>query len=210
MPGLIRVGVVDDHPSILAAVTAAVDEANDLVLAGTGRTLNDALLLLPQVDVLLCDVQLEGRAEGIRVLEVAHEQRPSAAVLLLSGHGHPSVIRAAVERGAAGYLDKSADVEAIIDAIRTVATGGTVFRAADLAASRAMPRRPSDRELQVIGAVVSGRTNTEVATELGVSEKTVETHLHRLFDRYGLMSRTELAVLALEERWVTGSGGGPA
>ena len=61
-----------------------------------------------------------------------------------------------------------------------------------------------------IAAVVSGRTNAEVATELGVSEKTVETHLHRLFDRYGVMSRTELAVLAVEERWVSGSGGGPA
>jgi DNA-binding NarL/FixJ family response regulator len=210
MPGSIRVGVVDDHPSVLAAVTVAVEAADDLVLSGTGRTLDDALLLLPQVDVLLCDVELEGHAEGIRLLEAAHEHRSAAAVLLLSGHGHPSVVRAAVERGAAGYLDKSVEVEAIIDAIRTVAAGGTVFRAADLAASRAMPRRPSNRELEVIAAVVSGRTNTEIATALGVSEKTVETHLHRLFDRYGLMSRTELAVLGVEERWVTGSGGGPA
>jgi len=210
MPGPIRVGVVDDHPSILAAVTAAVGDADDLVLAGTGRTLDDALLLLPQVDVLLCDVQLEGQAEGIRVLEAAREQRPSAVVLLLSGHGHPSVVRAAVERGAAGYLDKSTEVGAIMDAVRTVAAGGTVFRAADLAAARAMPRRPSKRELQVISAVVSGRTNAEIAAALGVSDKTVETHLHRLFDRYGLMSRTELAVLAVEERWVGGSGDGPA
>ena len=58
--------------------------------------------------------------------------------------------------------------------------------------------------------MVNGRTNAEVATELGVSEKTVETHLHRLFDRYGLMSRTELAVLAVEERWASGSEGGQA
>jgi DNA-binding NarL/FixJ family response regulator len=210
MPGPIRVGVVDDHPSILAAVTAAVDEADDLVLTGTGRTLSDALLLLPRTDVLLCDVELEGHAEGIRVLEAAHEQQSSASVLLLSGHGHPSVVRAAVERGAAGYLDKTVEVAAIIDAIRTVAVGGTVFRATDLAAARATPRRPSERELQVIAAVVSGRTNAEVATELGVSEKTVETHLHRLFDRYGLMSRTELAVLAVEERWASGSDGGQA
>src|SRR5918995_1100800 len=150
MPGPIRVGVVDDHPSILAAVSAAVDAADDLVLSGTGRILGDALRLLPQVDVLLCDVELEGHAEGIRVLEAARDLRPSAAVLLLSGHGHPSVIRAALERGAAGYLDKSVEVGVIIDAIRTVAAGGTVFRAADLAASRATPRRPSDRELEVI------------------------------------------------------------
>jgi two-component system response regulator DevR len=207
MAGPIRVGVVDDHPSILAAVAAAVDAEDDLVLAGTGRTLGDAIALLPTSDVLVCDVQLDGQADGIRVVEAARETDASAAVLLLSGHGHPSVIRAAVERGAAGYLDKSVEVGTIIDAIRTVAAGGTVFRAADLAASRETPRPPSKRELQVVAGVVAGKTNAEIAAELGLSEKTVETHLHRLFDRYGVMSRTELAVLAMHERWApTGPG----
>jgi two-component system response regulator DesR len=129
-------------------------------------------------------------------------------VLLLSGFGHQSVLRAAVERGAAGYLDKGAEVGEIVDAIRVVAAGGTVFRAADLAASRAAPRRPSDREIEVIVAVAAGATNAEVAAGLGLSEKTVESHLHRLFDRYGLLSRTELAVLAMNEGWVAEPRGG--
>ena len=90
---------------------------------------------------------------------------------------------------------------AIVDAIRTVAAGGTVFRAADLDAARDAPRRPTGRELDVIARVVAGSTNAEIAAELGLSEKTVETHLHRLFDRYGLLSRTELAVLAIDEGW---------
>jgi len=206
----IRVGVVDDHPTILAAIAAAVDAADDLVLSGTGRTLNDAIALLPRSDVLLCDVQLEGPADGIRVLEAARDTAVSSAVLLLSGHGHASIVRAAIERGAAGYLDKGAEVATILDAVRTVAAGGTVFRAADLAASRAVPRPPSERELQVIAGVVRGHTNAEIAGGLGLSEKTVETHLHRLFDRYGLLSRTELAVFAVDERWVTRSGSAPS
>ena len=53
----------------------------------------------------------------------------------------------------------------------------------------------------MIARVVAGSTNAEIAVELGLSEKTVETHLHRLFDRYGLLSRTELAVLAIDEGW---------
>jgi DNA-binding NarL/FixJ family response regulator len=206
MAAPIRVGIVDDHPSILAAIAAAVDAANDLVLAGTGRTLTDAIALLPMADVLLCDVQLDGQADGIRVLEAARDMAASGVVLLMSGHGHPSVVRAAVERGAAGYLDKTAEVGTIVDAVRTVAAGGTVFRAADLAAARATPRPPSERELQVIDGVVRGQTNAEIAGRLGLSEKTVETHLHRLFDRYGLLSRTELALLAVDERWVSRSG----
>src|SRR6186997_1844517 len=67
----VRVGVVDDHPSIVAAISGAVGAAPDLTLAGTGRSLSDAVGLLDQVDVLLCDVQLEGRAEGLRLLEAA-------------------------------------------------------------------------------------------------------------------------------------------
>ena len=143
------------------------------------------------------------------MLEVARGTPNPPAVLLLSGFGHASVVRAAIDRGAAGYLDKGAEVDAIVDAIRTVAGGGTVFRASDLAASREAPRRPSDREIEVIAGVVAGSTNAEVATALGLSEKTVESHLHRLFDRYGVLSRTELAVLAIDEGWVPDPRGAP-
>jgi DNA-binding NarL/FixJ family response regulator len=198
----IRVAVVDDHPSIVAAVSDAIAAADDLVLTGSGRTLEDAVELLPRVDVLVCDVQLTGRAEGLQVVELARRAPNPPAVLLLSGFGHASVVRAAIERGAAGYLDKGVEIPAIVEAIRTVAGGGTVFRASDLAASHEAPRRPSDREIQVIRGVVAGSTNGEVATALGLSEKTVESHLHRLFDRYGVLSRTELAVLAIDEGWV--------
>ena len=198
----IRVAVVDDHPSIVAAVSDAVGAADDLELVGSGRSLEDAVALIARVDVLVCDVQLDGRAEGLRVLEVARSAPNPPAVLLLSGFGHASVVRAAIERGASGYLDKGAEVDAIVEAIRTVASGGTVFRASDLAASHEAPRRPSDREIEVIAGVVAGSTNGEIAAALGLSEKTVESHLHRLFDRYGVLSRTELAVLAIDEGWV--------
>jgi DNA-binding NarL/FixJ family response regulator len=203
----IRVAIVDDHPSIVAAVSDAVAATDDLVLAGSGRTLGEGVDLIARVDVLVCDVQLDGRAEGLRLLEVARGTPNPPAVLLLSGFGHASVIRAAIDRGAAGYLDKGAEMTEIVDAIRTIAAGGTVFRAADLQSSRQAPRRPSNREIEVIAAVVAGSTNAEVAASLGLSEKTVESHLHRLFDRYGVLSRTELAVLAVNEGWMQDSKG---
>lgn len=202
----IRVAIVDDHPSIVAALTAAIGAAGDLVLIGSGRTLTDAIDLAARVDVLVCDVQLDGGAEGLRLLEAT--RHGSARVLLLSGFGHSSVIRAAIERGAAGYLDKGVEVEVIVAAIRTIAAGGTAFRSADPQAWQAAPRRPSDREIEVITGVVAGSTNGEVAARLGLSEKTIESHLHRLFDRYGVLSRTELAVLAMNEGWVTDPRGG--
>jgi DNA-binding NarL/FixJ family response regulator len=203
----IRVGIVDDHPTVLAALTGAIEATDDLALVGTARTTDDALRLAADIDVLVCDVQLDGHAEGLRILEVLHDPGTAArsfrppAVIMLSGFQQPSLVRAAIERGAAGFLDKSADLDAILAAVRTVAAGGTVYTAAALHLSRTARRRPSDRELEVIDLVIGGSTNAEVATALGLSERTVESHLRRLFDRYGLLSRVELAVLALDEGW---------
>jgi DNA-binding NarL/FixJ family response regulator len=198
-----RVGIVDDHPAITAAVGKAVLSAPDLDLVGVARTLADGLALAAAVDVLICDVQLDGRAEGLSLLETVHRGARPPAVIVLSGYGQTSIVRAAIERGAAGYLDKGAEVATIVEAIRTVAAGGVVFTAAQLRSAGTAPRRPSDRELQVIDRVTAGATNAEIGLGLGLSEKTIESHLRRLFDRYGVLSRTELAVLALQEGWVS-------
>jgi DNA-binding NarL/FixJ family response regulator len=202
----IRVVLVDDHPAIIDAISAAVRAAPDLALAGTARSLDDARSLITgprgvTPDVVISDVQLAGEAEGLRLLEAVEPGGP--AVLLLSSFDQPPLIRTAFERGAAGYLLKTSEVSEILDAIRTVAGGGTAFSASMLRTIRSAPRRPSDREIEVLTLVCGGASNDEVGARLGVTEKTVESHLRRLFDRYGVLSRTELAVLALREGWVT-------
>ncbi len=201
----IRILLVDDHPAILDAIAAAVRAAPDLALAGTARTLDEALALVTgprsvTADVVVSDVQLAGEAEGLRLLESVGPGGP--AVLLLSSFDQPPLIRTAFERGAAGYLLKTSEVSEILDAIRTAAGGGTAFSASMLRAVRTAPRRPSDREIEVLTAVCAGASNDEIGAQLGVTEKTVESHLRRLFDRYGVLSRTELAVLAMREGWV--------
>jgi DNA-binding NarL/FixJ family response regulator len=75
-----------------------------------------------------------------------------------------------------------------------------------LRAIRSAPRRPSERELEVLALVCGGASNDEIGSSLGVTEKTVESHLRRLFDRYAVLSRTELAVLSLREGWVVEKG----
>jgi DNA-binding NarL/FixJ family response regulator len=83
-----------------------------------------------------------------------------------------------------------------------VAGGATTFSASTLQRISWAPRRPSRREIQVIELVAAGAGNEDIATGLVLSLKTVESHLRRLFNRYGVMNRTELAVLALREGWV--------
>jgi DNA-binding NarL/FixJ family response regulator len=203
---VIRLVVVDDHPAIAAALAAATVERDDVTLVGTATTAVDALELVARTvpDVVVCDLWLDGEPAGLDVLAALttgpRHDRPR--VLVLSGFDQPSFLRAAFEGGAAGYLSKATAVPAILDAVAAVARGETRFPAVTLRALREAPRRPSAREMGAIKLLARGASNDEIAAGLGISVKTVESHLRRLFGRYGVLSRTELAMLAVREGWL--------
>ena len=206
---MIRLAVVDDHPAIAAALEAAIRDRDDIELVGTTTSAASAADLVERTapDVVLCDLWLDGEPGGLDVLAslTAAEKRGARdgpRVLVLSGFDQPSFLRAAFEGGAAGYLSKSSPVEAIVDAILAVARGETTFPAVTLRALRDAPRRPSAREMGAIRLLARGASNDEIAVGLGISIKTVESHLRRLFGRYGVLSRTELAMLAVREGWL--------
>jgi DNA-binding NarL/FixJ family response regulator len=205
---VIRLVVIDDHPAIAAAIDAAIRERPelgiDLVGAATSTTEGLALAAELRPDVVVCDLWLDGAPTGLDALATLTRPDRGAPtrVLVLSGLDQPSFLRAAFEGGAAGYLSKASPVEAIVDTIGTVARGGTAFPAMTLRALREAPRRPSERELGAIRRVARGASNDEIAAGLGISIKTVESHLRRLFGRYGVLSRTELAMLAVREGWL--------
>lgn len=90
----------------------------------------------------------------------------------------------------------------IVAAICSVAAGGTAFTAAAIEDARDAPRPPSDRELQVIWLVAAGHSNDEIGARLGLTEKSVESHLRRLFGRYAVVSRTELSLTAVRQGWI--------
>lgn len=200
---VIRLAIVDDHPAILDAIAPRVDAARDIELVGVARDAESAAALIGSAhpDIVLSDVQLEGPVGGLELL--ARFGRTGHPVfVMLSAFDTPSLVRAAFERGAAGYLLKSAEVDDVLEAVRTVAAGGTAFSADALRSVRTALRRPSDRELQVLRLVATGASNGEIGLHLALSEKTVESHLRRMFDRYDVLSRTELALLAVRERWI--------
>lgn len=208
----IRLAIVDDHPAIARAIEAAIhDEAQrgagqpPIQLVGTARTVEAGIELVQgraaaAPTVALCDVQLEAGIDGLGV--VAAARQAGCRAIVLTSFDRASLMRAAFERGAAGFLDKSADVDEILQAVRVVAAGGTAFSAHALDAARSTPRVPSDREVAVLRMLAGGASSDEIGARLGISTRTVESHLRRMFDRYGVVSRTELAVLALREAWV--------
>ena len=211
----IALAVVDDHPAIALAIEATIAPESPepgrrpIRIVGTARRVAEALSLIDnpdgRPDVLLCDIQLEAGVDGLQVVAAAHEAGVRAIVL--TSFDRSSLMREAFERGASGFLHKTTEVSEILDAVRTVADGGTAFSAATLDAARYAPRPPSAREIEVLAQIQRGATSDEIGARLGISARTVESHVRRLFDRYGVVSRAELAVLAVTEGWIEAGRG---
>lgn len=214
-PEPIRLAIVDDHPAIALAIEAAIaaeppppEDEPEIRIAGTARTPEDGIALVSRSardapdapDVVLCDIQLRAGTDGLEVIAAA--VAAGCRVIVLTSFDRSSLMRAAFERGASGFLNKGAELAVILRAVRAVAGGGTAFSAATLDAARYSARPPSDREVGVLRELQRGATSDEIGVRLGISARTVESHLRRLFDRYGVVSRTELAVLALREGWI--------
>ena len=196
---LIRVAIVDDHPVVRDGIGALLAAQPELEIVGSGASVEEAIELIGRVavDVLLLDIRL-GSDSGLRYLREAADATPMPAVVMLSAYDYPQYVDAALRLGAAGFVVKSAPLEELVDAIRRAASGGLAF------AVRPRDRRAhvSPRELDVVRLVVEGRSNDEIGAELGIGVKTVETHLRRLFERFTVASRTELAARALREGWL--------
>ena len=193
----IRLGIVDDHPLLGQGVASLLAREADIDVIGVGSSLADAAAFLDRTDppdVMLLDVKL-GPESGLDLLPGA--QGAATAIIVLTAHDYAPYLAASHRLGAAGFVVKTAPFAALLDAIRRVAAGGLAF-----------DRRPqaemslTARERSVVALVLDGRTNDEIASALGITTRTVEAHLARLFERLGIASRTELATRALREGWL--------
>jgi DNA-binding NarL/FixJ family response regulator len=194
---VIRVAVVDDHPLVREGTAAIVDRAEDMEIAGVAGSLDELRPVLRDgsVQVLLLDLRL-GTESGFDLLRGSSDG-PMPAVVVLTSYDYPQYADAALRLGAAGFVVKTAPTAELLDAVRRAAAGGLHFGV-----------RPgngvtlSARELEVLRLVVDGASNDEIGARLGISARTAESHLRRLFERFGVASRTELAARALREGWL--------
>jgi DNA-binding NarL/FixJ family response regulator len=192
----IRVAIVDDHPVVREGTAALLATVPGLCIAGKAGSLEEAAPLLDPaaVDVLLLDIRL-GSQSGLTVLG---QGRNLPAIVVLTAYDYPQYAAAALRLGAAGFVLKTAPIAELVEAIRKAAAGGLAFGIRPAGMATAL----TGREREVVALVVEGRSNDEIGATLGITSKTVEAHLRRLFERLGLQSRTELATRALREGWL--------
>ncbi len=197
---VIVLGIVEDHPIVAAGTAQVLGSAQGLRVAWTASDIEEARDRISQtdVDVVVVDIRL-GPDSGLDLLREAASRDPAVrarpAFVVLTGFDYPQYRVAAARLGAAALVTKMAPIEELVAAIHRAAAGSH-----DVAP--AAPPYPTDRDLDVVRLVAEGRTNAEIAGALGVSEKTIEGRLARLFDRFDVASRTELATRAIGEGWL--------
>ncbi|MBA8821563.1 DNA-binding response regulator [Ochrobactrum sp. P6BS-III] len=201
----IRVLLVDNHPLVLDGLRAVLETYDDIEIAGAASNARLALETAQTVkpDVVLMDINMP-LLNGIDAIELFKRQLPATRILMLSMHDSREYISTSIMRGASGYVLKDVSTSEIVAAIHAVASGGTYFSSgvseALLDNAEKKAEGLSSRENDVLVLVAEGSSNREIASTLGISEATVETHRKNIKKKLGIASTAGLTRYAIENR----------
>ncbi len=213
MTAPIRVLIVDDHPMVAEGIQSILENYDDIEVVGTlcdgQAAVDEAPALAP--DVILMDLNMP-RLGGLSATEILLERVPCARILILSMHGGQEYIASALSHGAMGYVLKDVPTEEIKQAIDTVARGE---RYLCTGAKGSLEPEDNDgreqltgREQTILLQLAQGKSNKQVAEDLDISVRTVETHRKNIKRKLGISSTAGLTRYALEHGVLQGTGVG--
>ena len=204
---MIDVILCDDHALIRRGIRDTLSDATDIRVVGEAGDYGElrALMRSQRCDVLLLDINLPGRS-GLDALHALQDEGATVKVLIVSMYPEDQYAIRALRGGAAGYVNKGGDPQLIVQAVRTVAQGRkyvTPEIAQMLVESLTAPvvenphERLSDRELQTLVLIASGKRLADIANDLMLSPKTVSVYRARVLEKLGLSNNSELTVYAI-------------
>ncbi len=208
----IKVLIVDDHPVVRSGLRAMFDHTFVLTVAetGSGREAID-LAIQAEPDVVLMDVRMPDM-DGFEITRTIMDGEDPPRVLILTSFESDDYLRRAVQSGASGYLLKGLPRDELLDSVRAVGKGQTVFDAAKMvnliysldgsgriADGIGSVTSLSDREVMVLRLVAIGRTNAEIAGELSFSVGTIKKIMQEIISKLGVADRTQAAVIAVKQ-----------
>ena len=203
--------LVDDHPMVLEYLAGAVGKALPNAVIHSAGDLPAALEIARELklDMVLLDLGLPG-CGGIESLLRFRKAHPTVPVLVVSADDEQVSIRGALAAGAAGFIPKTASPKVVVNALRLVAEGGRYIPPEAIATelegngAGAPDARLTERQRVVLACMLKGRSNAQIAEELGISEATAKQHAHAVYATFGVSSRADL-ILAASSR-ATGAG----
>ncbi len=200
--------IVDDHPIVRAGMRTVLSAARDITIVAEGATGADALRLVAehQPDVLVLDVNLPD-VNGIEITRRLRAQNVSAAILVLTVHHDRQTVLGILEAGARGYVLKDDALETLTAAVRTVASGECwlstsvarqVVERVTHPPGRALPSLPlTPREIEILCLLAQGLDNARIAQQLVITTRTVQNAVSTIYNKLGVTSRTEAALVAI-------------
>lgn len=203
----VRIFLADDHPLTRAGISAYLEQESSFELVGEAEDGTNAWRSISEIkpDVALLDIRMPGE-DGVSVARRIKESGLPVAVIMLTSYDAQQYVLASLRAGARGFILKTATPEEITRAINTVAKGGFYL---DSEVASAMgdgefnPEQLSAREREVLMLASKGFSSKEVASQLFISERTVQTHLASIYDKLGAKNKTEALLLALKYGVVT-------
>jgi DNA-binding NarL/FixJ family response regulator len=209
MSDSIRVLIVDDHAVVREGLRAFLALQDGLEVAGEACDGEEAIERARELrpDVILMDLVMP-KLDGVGAMRELRTHAPASRVIVLTSFLDDDRLLPAIQAGAAGYLLKNAEPAEIARAVRAADAGGTIIDptvASRLVKAIAQGARPfgqealTRREHEVLALITRGRSNKRIALELGISEKTVKTHVGHLLAKLGVSDRTQAALLAVQQ-----------
>ena len=211
---VVRVVLADDHAVVREGLKALINAQFDMSVVGEAESGEQACEVARTLapDVLVMDLSMPGMG-GAAATECVARESPGVKVLALTVHAEPSYLAQLLRAGAVGYVLKRAAPAELVRAVRTVAAGGTYIdpAIAGRMVEGYLGTRPpddrsdevlSDRERDVLLRIARGYTNKEIASELGLSVKTVETYKARVAEKLGLRTRVDIVRYAARRGWL--------
>jgi DNA-binding NarL/FixJ family response regulator len=206
-----RILVVDDHPVVRGGLIRLIDQQSDLVCCGEAAAASEVQTAVAKLepDLVILDLRLKG-ADGLELIKSLKSQFPALPILILSQYDAPLYVERALHSGALGYVVKETAADELVRAIRTVLAGEVYltramasrllhkFVGASVKGPRAGIEHLTDRELHVLQSLGSGMSTRQIALELNLSIKTIETHRENIKRKLGLNGASELIHFANE------------
>jgi two-component system, NarL family, response regulator len=199
-PHPIRVLVVDDHPVVRQGLVAMLEEVPDLLVVGQAGNGREALAVFrqQQPDVTLMDLRMP-EMDGVAAITAICNEFPAARIIVLTTYDGDEDIYQGLRAGAKGYLLKDAEPEELLSAIRAVCRGQKHIppHVGAKLLERMASSELSDRELEVLQLITTGKSTQAVSKALNITERTVNFHINHILSKLGVEDRTQAVVVAL-------------
>lgn len=222
-----KIVIIDDHQLFREGVKRILDFESSFEVVAEGDDGSDAVNLVEQYkpDVVIMDINMP-TVNGVEATRQLIEKYPDSKVIILSIHDDESYVQHALKTGATGYLLKEMDADALIEAVKVVADGGSYLHpkvthnlvkeyrrlaieevgGSDVYVQQVEIRRPlhllTRRECEVLQLLADGKSNRGIGEALFISEKTVKNHVSNILQKMNVNDRTQAVVVAIKNGWV--------